>query len=43
VLATDAISGLYDRGKQELAGIGAQLMTSDAIVAALTDQPVATR
>ena len=43
VLATDAISGLYDRGKQELAGIGVQLMTSDAIVAALTDQPVAAR
>jgi nicotinamidase-related amidase len=43
VLATDAISGLYDRGKQELAGIGVQLMTSDAVVAALTDQPVAAR
>jgi nicotinamidase-related amidase len=43
VLATDAISGLYDRGEQELAGIGVQLMTSDAVVAALTDQPVATR
>jgi nicotinamidase-related amidase len=43
VLATDAISGLYDRGEQELTGIGAQLMTSDAVAAALTDQPVATR
>jgi nicotinamidase-related amidase len=43
VLATDAISGLYDRGEQELAGIGVQLMTSDAVVAALTDQPAATR
>jgi nicotinamidase-related amidase len=43
VLATDAISGLYDRGKQELAGIGVQLMTSDAVVAALTDQPLAAR
>jgi nicotinamidase-related amidase len=43
VLATDAISGLYDRGEQELAGIGVQLMTSDAVVAALTDHPVATR
>jgi nicotinamidase-related amidase len=41
VLATDAISGLYDRGEQELAGIGVQLMRSDAVVAALTDQPVA--
>jgi nicotinamidase-related amidase len=43
VLATDAISGLYDRGEQELAGIGVQLVTSDAVVAALTDQPVVTR
>jgi nicotinamidase-related amidase len=43
VLATDAISGLYDRGEQELAGIGVQLMTSDAVVAALSDQPVTTR
>jgi nicotinamidase-related amidase len=43
VLATDAISGLYDRGEQELEGIGVQLMTSDAVAAALTDQPVATR
>ena len=43
VLATDAISGLYDRGEQELTGIGVQLMTSDAVVAALTDQPIASR
>lgn len=38
VLATDAISGLYDRGEQELAAIGVHLMSSDAIAAALTDQ-----
>ncbi len=43
VLATDAISGLYDRGQQELAGIGVELMTSEAVAAALTDQAAATR
>jgi nicotinamidase-related amidase len=28
VIATDAISGLYDKGQQELRGIGAALMTA---------------
>jgi nicotinamidase-related amidase len=28
VIATDAISGLYDKGLQELRGIGAALMTA---------------
>jgi nicotinamidase-related amidase len=38
VLATDAISGLYERGERELAAIGVQLMSSEAIAAALTQQ-----
>jgi nicotinamidase-related amidase len=37
VLATDATSGIYERGEQELAGIGVQLMTAgettDAVAA----------
>jgi len=43
VLATDAISGLYERGEHELRRIGVQLMSSDAIAAALTDQLTAAR
>jgi nicotinamidase-related amidase len=39
VLATDAISGLYERGERELAAIGVQLMSSGAIGAALTSRP----
>jgi|SRR5947209_15531972 len=35
VLATDAISGLYERGERELAAIGVELMSSEAIAAAL--------
>ena len=35
VLAEDAISGLYDRGCDELRGIGVRLMPSAAIVGAL--------
>lgn len=42
VLVTDAISGLYDRGAQELAAIGVQLMTTDAVASALTDRSVVT-
>jgi hypothetical protein len=42
VLATDATSGLYDRGARELEAIGVQLMTSDAITAALASQRAAT-
>jgi len=33
VLAEDAISGLYDRGREELRNIGVQLMPVDAVVA----------
>jgi nicotinamidase-related amidase len=40
VVATDALSGLYERGERELAAIGVRLMTSEAIAAALTDQLV---
>jgi nicotinamidase-related amidase len=43
VLATDAVSGLYERGERELAAIGVRLMRSEAIAAALTDQLVARR
>ena len=32
VLATDAISGLYDRGRQELANIGVSLMTAGELI-----------
>jgi nicotinamidase-related amidase len=34
-LASDAVSGLYDRGRAELAAIGVALMTTDEIIAAL--------
>ncbi len=36
VLATDALSGLYERGERELAAIGVRLMRSADICAALT-------
>ena len=35
VLAEDAISGLYDRGRDELRNIGVQLMASEEITASL--------
>jgi nicotinamidase-related amidase len=35
VLVRDAISGLYERGEQELANIGVHLMESDAVIGAL--------
>jgi nicotinamidase-related amidase len=35
-LAEDAISGLYDRGREELRGIGVKLMPASAIVEALS-------
>ena len=38
VLPTDAISGLYERGEEELAAIGVQLMTSDQIATGLLDR-----
>src|SRR2546428_208749 len=37
VLATDAISGLYERGERELSNIGVWMMSSEAILAAMTD------
>jgi nicotinamidase-related amidase len=40
VLAADAISGLYDRGRRELRNIGVRLIASDEIVASL--RPTAT-
>jgi nicotinamidase-related amidase len=36
VLAEDAISGLYDRGRNELRNIGVRLMASDEIAASLS-------
>jgi nicotinamidase-related amidase len=36
VLARDALSGLYERGERELAGIGVRIMDSDQIAGALT-------
>jgi len=45
VLATDAVSGCYDRGQAELASIGVELMESDNIVKSLQlsykDSPLA--
>jgi nicotinamidase-related amidase len=35
VLASDAVSGLYERGERELAGIGVSLMQSDEIAASV--------
>lgn len=35
VLATDAISGFYERGREELAGIGVNLMTAGELATAL--------
>lgn len=35
VVAEDAISGLYDRGREELRNIGVRLMTSEEIVASV--------
>jgi nicotinamidase-related amidase len=32
VVADDAVSGLYDRGRDELAGIGVRLLSTDAVV-----------
>jgi len=40
VLATDAISGLYERGERELEGIGVVLMPSGEIAAALAGAAV---
>jgi nicotinamidase-related amidase len=37
VLATDAVSGLYERGEHELEAIGTTLMISDGIASAMID------
>jgi len=39
VVADDAVSGLYDRGRGELAGIGVVLATTGEIVAGLSRSP----
>jgi nicotinamidase-related amidase len=39
VLASDAISGLYERGREELANIGVALMTAGDLLAALAPAP----
>jgi nicotinamidase-related amidase len=40
VIATDAVSGLYERGREELANIGVSQMTVSELIGALTRQPV---
>jgi len=40
VLVRDAVSGLYERGEQEMQAIGVGLMDADALVAALLAKPV---
>ena len=40
VLVRDAVSGLYERGEQEMQAIGVGLMEADALVAALLAKPV---
>jgi nicotinamidase-related amidase len=42
VLAEDAVSGLYDRGRDELHNIGVRLMTSEEIAASLPLKTIAT-
>ena len=42
VVAEDAISGLYDRGRDELRNIGVRLMTSEEIVSSLKSAAAAT-
>ncbi|HOK07406.1 MAG TPA: isochorismatase family cysteine hydrolase [Syntrophales bacterium] len=39
VLAADAVSGLYERGREEMAKIGVSLWTTDEIIAALARIP----
>jgi nicotinamidase-related amidase len=41
VVASDAVSGLYERGEHELAAIGVRLMTSEEIAATHRDQLIA--
>jgi nicotinamidase-related amidase len=42
VLAADAISGIYDRGRDELLNIGVQLMASEEITASLSSAAATT-
>lgn len=41
VLATDAVSGLYERGREELANIGASLLTASELIGELSRPPAA--
>jgi nicotinamidase-related amidase len=41
VVVTDAISGLYERGVEELTNIGASLMTTDQVIRAVAAAPSA--
>lgn len=43
VLAEDAISGLYDRGREELENIGVRLMPTAAVIASLSRDQVSAR
>lgn len=38
VLVTDAVSGLYERGKEEMKGIGVMLMTAEALRQAIVER-----
>lgn len=40
IVASDAVSGLYERGEEELAGIGVVLAPAASIVSALTARSV---
>jgi nicotinamidase-related amidase len=39
VLVRDAVSGLYERGEQELLNIGVQLMTTGEVTSAVSASP----
>jgi len=43
VLITDAVSGLYDRGKEEMEAIGVRLMTAGDLARAIDEQEVRDR
>jgi len=42
-LITDAVSGLYDRGKEEMEAIGVRLMTAGDLARAIDEQEVRDR
>lgn len=43
VVATDAVSGMYERGEEELRDIGVSIMRTEEIVAELAKQPAVSR